>query len=88
MATTDGEAKSLVEVDARRRVSLGTLAQHDRYLADVEEDGTIILTPAVVMSLAEARLHAATETSRRIDEFLDKPEIGSRRERPKRPRQG
>jgi hypothetical protein len=80
--------KSLLEVDARRRVSLGLLAEHDRYLVEVEDDGTIVLTPAVVMSAAEARLHAAPETSRKIDEFLNNPEIGSRRTRPKRQSQG
>jgi hypothetical protein len=78
------ERRSLLELDSRRRISLGSLATHDRYLVEVEEDGTIVLTPAVVMSAAEARLHAATETSERIDKFLDDPEIGSRRNRPRR----
>ncbi|MGD0063296.1 MAG: hypothetical protein ABSB76_07635 [Streptosporangiaceae bacterium] len=76
--------QSVLEVDSRRRISLGSLAEHDRYLVDVEEDGTIVLTPAVVMSAAQARLLAAAETSRRIDEFLDHPETGSRRIRPAR----
>lgn len=76
------ERQTLLEVDGRRRISLGPLAKSERYLAAVEDDGTIVLTPAVVMSVVEARLHAATETSRRIDEFLDNPETGSRRIRP------
>jgi len=80
----EGERQSVLEVDSRRRISLGTLAEHDRYLVEVEEDGTIVLTPAVVMSAAQARLLAAAETSRRIDEFLDDPETGSRRARPAR----
>jgi hypothetical protein len=80
------EKQSVLEVDSRRRISLGTLAEHDRYLVDVEEDGTIVLTPAVVMSAAQARLLAAAETSKRIDEFLDHPEIGSQRARPTRSR--
>ena len=80
----EGERQSVLEVDSRRRISLGTLAEHDRYLVDVEEDGTIVLTPAVVMSAAQARLLAAAETSKRIDEFLDRPETGSRRARPAR----
>ena len=80
----DDERKSLLEVDSRRRISLGSLATHDRYLVEVEDDGTIVLTPAVVMSAAQARLHAAVETSRMIDEFLDNPETGSRRTRPSR----
>ena len=44
----------LVELDQRRRASLGKLATHPRYLATVESDGTIILKPAVVMTQAEA----------------------------------
>jgi hypothetical protein len=78
--------QSVLEVDSRRRISLGSMAKHDRYLVDVQEDGTIVLTPAVVMSAAQARLLAAAETSRRIDEFLDHPEAGSRRTRPTRHR--
>jgi len=73
-----------LEVDARRRISLGALAEYDRYLADVEEDGTIVLTPAVVMSVAQARLNAAPQTGEAIDEFLDNPETGSYRARPRR----
>jgi hypothetical protein len=83
MATV--ERKSLLEVDARRRISLGPLATHDLYLVEVEDDGTIVLTPAVVLSATEARFQAATETSRKVDEFLDNPEVGSRRTRPTRP---
>jgi len=80
----DETKQSVLEVDSRRRISLGPLAEHDRYLVEVEEDGTIVLTPAVVMSVAQAQLLAATETSRRIDDFLDHPETGSRRTRPAR----
>jgi hypothetical protein len=76
--------EGLLEVDARGRISIGSVATHDRYLVMVEDDGTIVLTPAVVMPAAEARLHAATETARRVDEFLDKPEAGFRRTRPTR----
>lgn len=79
------EKTTLLEVDTRGRISIGSLATHDRYLVEVEDDGTIVLTPAVVMSAVEARLLAATETSRRIDEFLDNPETGFRRTRPTRP---
>jgi hypothetical protein len=80
----ENRAQNVLEVDSRRRISLGSLAEHDRYLVDVDEDGTIVLTPAVVMSAAQARLLAAAGTSRRIDEFLDHPETGSRRIRPAR----
>ncbi|MBU1225798.1 MAG: hypothetical protein KJ698_01120 [Actinobacteria bacterium] len=46
----------LVELDQRRRVSLGKIGHegHRRYLASVESDGTIVLTPAVVMTALEA----------------------------------
>lgn len=64
----------LLEVDARRRISLGSLATHDRYLATREEDGTIVLTPAVVMPVAVAA---------KIDEFLADPSTGVHRSRPK-----
>lgn len=44
---------TLVQVDARKRVSLGALAHHDQYLAREEADGTIIFEPAVVLTAAE-----------------------------------
>lgn len=46
----------LLELDSRRRLSLGSIARHSRYLAEVEDDGTIVLTPAVVITEAEVRL--------------------------------
>jgi hypothetical protein len=48
----------LVELDERRRASLARLsstAPGKRYLARAEPDGTIILTPAVVMPAAEVQ---------------------------------
>jgi len=55
--TMSAEEPVLVEVDQRRRVSLGRIghAGHTRYLATVEPDGSIILRPAVVMTETEAR---------------------------------
>ena len=46
----------LVELDQRRRASLGKIGHegHKRYLASVEPDGTIILRPAVVITELEA----------------------------------
>jgi hypothetical protein len=71
---TDQPAQQRVlEVDGRRRISLGALAAHDRYIAEVAEDGTITLTPAVVLPAARAR---------ELDEFLDHPGTGGRRKRP------
>ena len=48
----------LVELDGRRRASLARVgAEHRYYLAHRDPDGTIVLTPAVVQSELEARLH-------------------------------
>lgn len=73
MGAREPKSETLLELDSRRRVSLGTIAKHDRYLANVEDDGTIILTPAVVMSVAQARLHASPKTSEMVDDFLKHP---------------
>lgn len=81
---SDQGGELLLEIDTRRRLSLGSLATHDRYLASVEADGTIVLTPAVVMSVAEANLHAATATAQAIDDFIEDPSSGTRRSRPRR----
>lgn len=58
---------TLIELDARSRASLKQVAQHDRYLAVVEADGTIILTPAVVMSATEARLLERPDIVRKVE---------------------
>lgn len=48
---------TLLELDGRGRVAIGKLAGGtERYLAEVENDGTIVLTPAVVLSEAEVKL--------------------------------
>lgn len=50
----------LIELDARRRTSLGKVGhkEHDRYLVDERPDGTIVLTPAIVVpaTLSEERI--------------------------------
>ena len=49
----------LLETDSRGRVSLGRLGDtQDRYLATIDDDGTIVLTPAVVMPAHQAALLA------------------------------
>jgi hypothetical protein len=57
----------LIELDARSRASLKQVAQHDKYIAEVEADGTIVLTPAVVMSAAEARLLQRADIRDRVE---------------------
>lgn len=58
----------IIELDTRRRASLGILATHDRYLVEVEPDGTIVLTPAVVMSSAEAALLERPDILKKIED--------------------
>lgn len=72
----------LIELDDRRRVSLGRLGRHRRYLAREEPDGTLVLVPAAVMSESQARLLARPEVMAGIDEFLADPDrAGVRRAR-------
>lgn len=46
-------APILLELDSRKRVSLGPLATSKFYLASVDERGVITLIPAVVMAKAD-----------------------------------
>lgn len=76
---------SLVEVDSRGRVALGKAAgESKRFLAEVEADGTIVLTPAVVLSEAELKLLGrgdildAVEASRAADRPKARPPVRHR----------
>lgn len=56
-AMAEDDARTvLIEPDSRKRAALGRLAHHNRYLAREESDGTVVLTPAVVMPKLEADL--------------------------------
>ncbi len=46
----------IVELDDRRRLSLGKIGHHSRYLVREESDGTLIFEPALVMTEFEARV--------------------------------
>ena len=74
--TSEASEAVLVELDQRRRVSLGKLgrAHHTRYLATVEGDGTIILRPAVVMTELEARLAGNPDLVDAIRRQREEPE--------------
>jgi hypothetical protein len=65
---------ALLEVDSRRRISLGSLVgEHARYLVTVEDDGVIVLTPAAVIEAAALRdpvVMAAVEEARTGDGTL------------------
>jgi hypothetical protein len=73
----------LIELDDRRRASLGKLGrpEHRRYLATELPDGTIVLTPAVVMTELEARFLANRALVERIEENRRHPERLVRRRR-------
>lgn len=45
----------IIEVDSRNRISLGELCKHEQYLVRMEDDGTILLIPAVVIALTELK---------------------------------
>lgn len=81
----------LLDVDARGRVSLGRMARgHKLFRARVEHDDTIILEPAVVLTKAEVAFHT-TPVADVVQAFLEHPETGVRRARPRRrpdPEQG
>ena len=62
-------ADQLIELDERRRASLGRIGrpEHTRYLVEEEPDGTLVFTPAVVMPELEAKLLANRELVERIE---------------------
>lgn len=66
----------LVELDSRRRISLGRLGrpEHRRYLVTEEPDGTLVLTPAVVMTAHEAALLRRPDLVERIETDLANPD--------------
>jgi hypothetical protein len=77
----DGIVSELVEVDSRRRVTLGQHARHQRYLITSESDGTVILTPAVVVSELEARLLRRPDLVEKVRADLAEPETRMKRRR-------
>lgn len=72
----------VIEVDDRRRISLGKLGQHTRYLATELPDGTLMLEPAVLLSEAEYAYLQNTPLRAQIEDNRAHPE--RRRPRPKR----
>lgn len=54
--SSSAPGNQLIELDSRKRAPLRPFARHQRYIVSEESDGTLILTPAVVMSELEARL--------------------------------
>lgn len=57
----------VLEVDSRRRLNLYKVGYHDRYTVTVQDDGTIILTPALVVSPAELRFLQDSELQKIVE---------------------
>lgn len=76
----------LIEVDERRRLSLGRVGrpEHRRYLAHEEPDGTVVLVPAAVVPEAQLRLLENRELVEQIERAVTNPETRVRRGRPTR----
>jgi prophage tail gpP-like protein len=74
---------SLIELDERRRASLGKIGRHSRYLVREEPDGTLIFEPAVVLTEAEQRYLTNATLVAQIEDNRAHPE--RRRPRPQRP---
>jgi len=62
-------AEMMLELDDRRRASLGKIGkpEHRRYLVTEQPDGTIILTPAAVIAEHELALLRHPEVVARIE---------------------
>jgi hypothetical protein len=77
---------TLIELDARGRVSLQKVGpKHTQYLAELQPDGSILLTPAVVMSVAEANFLQNTALVESIEEARRHPERRVQRPPRRRP---
>lgn len=63
------ELQQILDLDPRRRASFGRIGrpEHRRYLVMEEPDGTLILTPAVVVSELEARFMSNPTLVARVD---------------------
>lgn len=65
-------ARAEITVDARRRTSLAKVGRQsdDRYLVEEFPDGTLVLTPAVTLSLAEVAALRDPEIRAALDQTL------------------
>lgn len=72
----------VIDVDDRRRISLGKLGRHTQYLATEMPDGTIVLEPAVLLSEADYAFLRNTDLRAQIEDNRAHPE--RRRPRPTR----
>jgi len=73
MSSTAETTGTLLDVDARGRISVGRLADAPHYLARKEGD-TIVLEPAVIITAAQARLNQTPGLAARLVDAMDHPE--------------
>jgi hypothetical protein len=76
MSTPPQTQDVVVETDDRGRVSLGRagVQPNQRYVAHLEPDGTVILTPAAVVTSYEARFLQNTGLVEQIEDNRAHPE--------------
>jgi hypothetical protein len=75
MSTEPSDNAVVLELDDRRRASFGRIGrrEHRRYIVTEQPDGTIVLTPAVVMTELEARMLASPDLVQRIEDNRKDP---------------
>jgi hypothetical protein len=73
---------TLIQVDARKRISLGSLAHHDQYIATESPDGSVLLEPAVVLTAAEHAFLADETLSAALSRVSAQPQNRRSREQP------
>lgn len=83
MDERDTMTEVLIEVDERRRLTLGKVGrpEHRRYLAHEEPGGTIVLVPVAVVPEAQLRLLGNRELVEQIERTVTEPETRTRRGR-------
>lgn len=75
---------TLIELDDRRRASLGKVGRHNRYIAREEEDGTVILEPAVILTEFEAKVLGSPGVVEKLRESQSRPRPEKPWKRPSR----
>jgi hypothetical protein len=73
----------LLEVDSRRRLNLNKVGRHERYTAVEHEDGSITLTPAIILSPADLHYLNDREMQDLVAKAQEKTGTTVRRERRK-----
>jgi hypothetical protein len=73
---------TLIQVDSRKRVTLGNMALHNQYLVR-EENGTIVLEPAVFLTAAERAVLSDPVVVAALSKVNESPENRRTRSRDK-----